>query len=598
MNRKLFFSIILAMTIALAGCAGSSGAAQNSNETAQEAQDGETLNEMQTTTPEVDEAPVGETTTPEVDEAPAGETTTPEVGEAPAGDIVILYTNDVHCAIDDQIGYDGLSAYKKKMQDEGNAVFLVDDGDEIQGGSIGTLTKGEAIANLMNEVGYDLSIPGNHDFDYGMERYLDLVKKLKFPVISCNLTDLRGGERVFDPYVIREIGGKRIGFVGVTTPTSITTSTPVYFENEEGEFIYGFKQGSGGKLLYQAVQEAVDAVHEEGVDYTILIAHLGLHDADKPYTSVEVIQNTTGIDAVLDGHSHDLVEMEMVKNKEGREVLLTQAGYHLGAIGKVTIDNSGKIRSELIRDWNEKDRGISEQIERELEDYNEIVDKKVGVTDFKLAATDDNGSWLVRNNETNLGDLVADAYRYATGADIGLVGGGGVRATIKAGEITYNDVLMVNPFSNQMCAVKVKGQTLADALEYSVSYAPSLFGGFLQVSGITFDVDLDKDAQVQRDENGMFMGFGSDERRISNIMVGGEPLDPDKEYTVGSLNYLLLEKGDGYTMFSEENVEQIDLGRYVEDAEAIVEYMDSMGGKVSDKYADVNGEGRIHFLSE
>ena len=527
--------------------------------------------------------------------------------ESQNGNIVILYTNDVHCAVDTGIGYAGLSAYKKKVEEEGNAVFLIDEGDAIQGGVFGSLTKGEAIINLMNDVGYNLAIPGNHEFDYGVERLRELAQIANFPYISCNFEDLKADDTVFDAYVIREIGGKKIGFIGVTTPETITATTPKSYQDENGDFIYSFLQGDGGTELYERIQAAVDTVNAEGVDYTFLLTHLGITESSGPYTSVNVIRNTTGIDAVIDGHSHSTVPMEMVRNKDGEQVVLTQTGSHFKAIGQMTIGQDGGIDTELITDWNQVDPEIIDAIAEERSVFEDVIADQISYSDFDLAVKED-GVMFARNNECNLGDLVADAYRYATGADIAFVNAGSIRDNIPAGEITYGDILMALPYNNELCVVKVKGEAVAEALEYAVGFAPDYFGGFPQVSGITFDVDLDKDAQVQRDENRLFVGFGSDERRVSNIMVGGEPLDPDKEYTVAGTKFVLKEQGDGFTSFADGEMADMhpadqdmfgySQGAVIIDVDAIAQYLSTMGEKVSDDYADRYGQERIHFVSE
>lgn len=510
------------------------------------------------------------------------------------GDIMILHTNDVHCGVDNNIGYAGVAAYKKEMEEEGNTVFLVDAGDEIQGGTIGSLTKGEAIINIMNDVGYDLAVPGNHDFDYGVERFLELTKMADYPYICCNFVDLGTGKTVFQPYTIQRIGERRIAFIGVVTPTTFAQSTPKYFEDENGELKYDFLQDGDGSRLYAAIQKAVDDAREDSAEYCILVSHLGIEGTDPIYNSSKVIENTTGIDAVIDGHSHSIVDGEKVKNKNGKTVLLSQAGYQIPAFGRLTIAKDGSLKSELIKEYDKKDDRITASIERERAAFKDIISEVVGTVDFDMVAQlDDDYTWIVRNNESNLADFVADAYRYATGADIAFVNGGGIRKGIKKGEITYEDILNVHPFANEMCVRMVTGQEILDALEYSVSVAPDDFGGFLQVSGITFDVDLDKDAKVKKDELGMFAGFGSDERRVSNVKVNGEALDLKKEYKAASNKYILFQKGNGFTMFEGEKV---DLGRYVEDAQVLIEYLDSLGGKVPEEYRDPEGQERIHFI--
>lgn len=506
-------------------------------------------------------------------------------------DITILFTNDVHCGVDGDIGYAGLVAYKKEMEQAGNSVLLVDDGDEVQGGVIGTLTKGEAIVKMMNEVGYDIVIPGNHDFDYGTDRYLELTNMMDFPVICCNFMDLRTGKNVFDPYIIKTVGSTKIAFIGVTTPTTITSSAPAYFQDDNKQFIYGFCQGNNGKNLYDTVQKAVDDAKVEGADYTVLISHLGIDEDDSPYMSTDLIKNTAGIDVVLDGHSHSVVEMDVVKNRDGEDVILSQTGYKLANIGKLTITPDGNIKTELIGDYTAKDPDITRKIEDAEAVYREKLDKAIGKTEFDMMATyDDEYTWRVRNSETNMGDFVADAYRYATGAEAAFVNGGGVRDNIRTGNITYEDLININPFSNALCIRKVTGQELADALEYSTSEMPDNFGGFLQVSGITFDVDTNVQSQVILDENGMFNGFNGAERRVSNIKVNDEPLDPDREYEIASIDYILFNNGNGYTMFKGDRV---DLERYIEDIDALIEYTQSFNGEIPDEYRNIEGQGRI-----
>ena len=597
--KKQIFAGLLAVVLSITGCGGSSPAGNKDAESAQ----GTTQAAVQ----EAEQsAAQGVTQAAAQDEEQPGEQKTVhgirgkaasefEPIESENGNIVILYTNDVHCAVENGIGYSGLAAYKKKMQEEGNAVFLIDDGDAIQGGIFGSLTKGDAIINLMNDVGYDLAIPGNHEFDYGAARFLELVSKAEYPYICCNFDDIQKDEIVLDSYVIREIGGKKIGFIGALTPLTTSASAPANFQDENGEFKYGYLRTDDGEALYKRIQEAVDAVHAEGVDYTFLVSHLGIEESTKPFMSVDVIRNTTGIDVVLDGHSHSTVPMELVKNKDRKDVVLTQTGTQFKSIGKLTIDANGKISTELVTEVDEKDEEILAAIEKERAAFQDKVSAHIAHSDFELMVNEGEIQ-LVRNNETNLGDLIADAFRKATGAEIAIVNSGGIRENIPAGDITYGDILTAIPYINEMCAIKAKGQAIADVLEFSARKAPEPNGGFMQVSGISFDIDLDKNAQVQVDNNGMFVAFGSDERRVSNIKVNGEPLDPDREYILGGTLYVLAQQGGGITFF--DGAELVDLERNMLDIDAVAEYLGSMGGTVSEEYADPYGQERIHFVNE
>ena len=415
-----------------------------------------------------------------------------EEAAAPAlqKNLVILYTSDVHCGISQGWGYAGLYAIKESLSAD-NYVLLVDDGDAIQGEPIGTMTKGEALIDIMNTVGYDIAIPGNHEFDYGMERFLELTKKASFPYISVNFN--KEGELVFRPYVIKEFDGVKIAFVGVTTPTTPRTSTPRYFKDENGNYIYGFMQDENGEAVYAAVQKAVDDARAEGAQYVILMGHLGDEEECTPWKYSDVLGNTTGIDVMLDGHSHDTNQVVM-KNKDGQDVIRSACGTKLENIGAVTITTDGKISAELYT-WNQKTaapkllglkNAAGEAVSAASDVLNAKLQEVVASTTVDLIinapeATTEDGKPIrvIRRTETNLGDLCADAYLDQSGdADIAFVNGGGIRVAIKKGDITLNDILKVHPFGNSLTVIEATGQQVLDALEWSVHSLPGEFGGF------------------------------------------------------------------------------------------------------------------------
>lgn len=530
----------------------------------------------------------------------------PVSAEEQSGDIVVLYTNDVHCAVAEDeenkvLGYAKAAGLKKQLEEEGNEVALVDAGDSIQGDVIGTLSDGEYIIDIMNQVGYDLAVPGNHEFDYGMEQFLSLADKAEFPYVSCNFQDLATGESVFEPYEIMELGGKKIAFLGICTPKTITSSTPKYFQDETGEYIYGFCQDEDGTALYECVQESADAAKAEGADYVVAVAHLGIDESCSPWTSSEVIENTSGIDVFLDGHSHSTIESETVKNKDGEEVLLSSTGTKLAAVGELTISPDGTMETQLVTDGMEADAETETYIAEISEEFEEVLNEVVAKTEVPLVINDpetidqEEPVRLVRVSETNLGDLCADAYRAAVGADIGFANGGGVRVDIAAGEITYNDIISVQPFGNEICMVEATGQQILDALEMGVSALPAEYGGFLQVSGITFEVHTYIDSSVRTDENGMFVSVDG-EYRVKNVKVGEDDLDLAKTYTVASHNYLLSEGGDGLNMFMDCNM---PLESVMLDNQALIQYItENLGGTVGEEYADPYGQERIVIVEE
>lgn len=522
------------------------------------------------------------------------------------GDIYILYTSDVHCGVDQGFGYAGLKQVRDTLEAEGYETILVDDGDSIQGEVIGTLSKGEAIIDLMNDVGYDVAIPGNHEFDYGVERFLELTEKAEFPYICCNFN--HQGELVFEPYVIKEISGKKIAFVGVTTPLRVTSSTPAYFKDENGEFVYDFMRDETGESVYNAVQEAVDAARADGADFVYAMGHLGNEDEFSPWTYADVIANTNGIDVFLDGHSHD-VDQVVMKNKNGEDVTRSAVGTKMACIGYSHISAEGEIVETGIWSWPNKIAApqllnirneISDKVEQARQELLEKLGRKVATTTVRLTVEDPEEKYangkpirMIRRAETNLGDLCADACRDQSGAEIAFANGGGVRANIEKGDITYGDIIAVNPFGTMLCVIEATGQQVLDALEWSCHAVPEENGGFLQVSGMTFEINTLVDNPCKENENGMFTGIEG-ERRVQNVMVGDEPLNPEKTYTVACMDYILLDNGDGYTMFDGAPVLQ---DRVKLDNQVLIDYIvDTMGGVVSEEYADPYGQGRITIL--
>ncbi|MBQ9832943.1 MAG: bifunctional metallophosphatase/5'-nucleotidase [Clostridia bacterium] len=507
------------------------------------------------------------------------------------GDIVVLYTNDVHCGVDDSIGYSGLAALEKKYSADGSYVILADCGDALQGAPVGTLSKGEYIIDIMNEIGYDVATIGNHEFDYGSERFLELAQKANFPYVSCNFRNIESGEIVFDAYKIIEVDGIKIAFVGICTPHTITSSAPAYFQNEQGEFMYAFDQDKDGTLLYNSVQRAVDDAKAEGADYVIALAHLGITADALPWTSSEVIQNTSGIDVMLDGHSHSVVECERVKNKDGEWVLLSQTGTKFESVGMLLIEEDGSVSTGLISGYEEKDAHMAAFIGDIQSEFEEELQTVVAKTSVDLIVNDPaTGERIVRNNETNLGDLCADAYRIMTGADIGFTNGGGIRADIKKGEITYEDILTVHPFGNAVCVVEATGQEILDALELGARAYPEEDGSFMHVSGISFEIHSSVASSVKLTEDGMFEAVEG-EYRVKNVMVGNEALQLDKTYTLACHDYYLKNAGGGFVMFLDNVMIQDSI---MLDNQILINYIvDHLNGEVGAEYASPYGQERI-----
>ena len=511
-------------------------------------------------------------------------------------DVVILHTNDTHCGIEENMGYAGLVWYENQMKEETPYVTLVDAGDAIQGAPVGTLSEGEYLVQIMNKAGYDFAVPGNHEFDYGMEKLLGLSARLDCGYSACNFVNLPSKTQVFAPYRIMEYDDIQVAFVGVATPESITKSTPAYFQDQFGRYRFSFCEDETGEALYSQVQSAVDQARGEGADYVIMVGHLGDNGITEKWSSRSVIANTTGIDAAIDGHSHEVC-VENVPNENGEMVVLTQTGTKFANTGKLTITTDGQIQASHVSAVTDAEGNPAKDAEMESfingikSQYEESLKVVLGRTDVDLMDKDpETGLRAVRKAETNLGDLCADASRYMMGADIGFMNGGGIRAGIEAGDITYEDALSVFPYGNMICMAEVSGQKIKDALEMGVKNYPEESGGFIHVSGLTYTVDSSVPSSVVLDEKRNFVSVGG-EYRVRDIYVGEEPLDVNRTYTLASHNYWLKSGGDGMSMLMGCPILKDET---MVDVDTITSYISEyLGGTVGEEYKDPRGQGRI-----
>lgn len=515
--------------------------------------------------------------------------------------IVILYTNDVHCGVDADspegtMGYAQLSALKKELEAQTPYVALVDAGDAIHGEAIGTLSEGDYLVDIMNQVGYDYAVFGNHEFDYGMDAALALPTKAQAEYLACNFVDLRTGQTVAKPYSMAQYGERTVAYVGIATPETFTKSRPIFFQDEDGNYIYSFCEGEDGKQLYQAVQKAIDDARAEGADYVIAIGHLGTDEASKPFRSYDVIANTTGLDAFLDGHSHSVIAGEQVQDAQGKEVLLSSTGTKLANIGKLTIAADGSLTTELVSGYAEIDPETDAYVKNIQSQYEALMEEVVAQSQVALVTNDPvTGERIVRSRETNLGDLCADAYRLVLGADVAMVNGGGIRAEISAGDITNADIIAVHPFGNMMCVSKVTGQEILDILEVGAKSAPLEGGGFQHVSGMKYTIRTSIPSGVEEDDKGMLVQIKG-QRRVTDVQIlrpdgSYAPLDPTATYTLASHNYMLKDGGAGVPFLDASRLVQDEV---MTDNQLLITYMkDHLGGVVGEEYANPYGQGRI-----
>ena len=483
-------------------------------------------------------------------------------------DVTILYTNDVHTYIDKQspkLTYAAIADLKQSYQNAGKDVLLVDAGDHVQGTAYGSMDEGASIIKLMNAAGYDAATPGNHEFDYGMARAKAIMKEADFPYLSCNWVDLRTGLRVLPSVKVFVRGGRRIAFVGVTTPETFTKSTPAYFmDKAQRKYIYDIQGGDDGKKLYDAVQKAIDKA-KLLADVVIGLGHLGVDPSSSPWTSEEVIAHTSGFDAFIDGHSHTVMENKQVKDASGKDVTLTQTGSYFANVGEMTIAADGTITTKLIPTHEGMDAGIAAMQTGWVNTVDDMLGEKIAVGDSNFYVSDPaTGKRRIRSAETNLGDFVADGiYTYFNEVeklhcDVAIMNGGGIRADVPAGDWTFKTCKQVSPFGNVACLMSVTGKQIQDALEFAARFAGEdgkENGGFLQVAGATYEIHTDIPNTVQTDEKNVWIGSATGTPRVQNVKIYDKasgsylPLDPGATYALAGMNYTLRNLGDGFAMF-------------------------------------------------
>ena len=483
-------------------------------------------------------------------------------------EVTILYTNDVHTYIDKQapeLTYAAIAALKQSYQNAGKKVLLVDAGDHVQGTAYGSMDQGASIIELMNAAGYDVATPGNHEFDYGMDRAKELMRDADFPYLSCNWVDLRTNLRVLPEIKVFVRGGVRIAFVGITTPETFTKSTPAYFMNKaQTKYIYDILGGEDGQKLYSAVQKAVDKA-KCLADVVIGLGHLGVDPSSSPWTSEEVIAHTTGFDAFIDGHSHTVMENKQVADASGRLVTLTQTGSYFANVGEMTIAPDGTISTRLVSTYDQEDVAVAAEQAAWVNTVDDMLGEKIAVADTKFYITDPaTGKRRIRSGETNLGDFVADGiYTYFNEVeqlhcDIAIMNGGGIRSDEDAGYWTFKTCKQVSPFGNVACLMSVTGKQIQDALEFAARFAGEggkENGGFLQVAGATYEIHTDILNTVQTDEKNVWIGSATGTPRVQNVKIYDKasgsylPLDPGATYALAGMNYTLRNLGDGFAMF-------------------------------------------------
>ena len=485
--------------------------------------------------------------------------------------IVVVYDNDVHCGI---AGYARMAGLRDMIADTAYTL-TVSNGDYFQGGPAGALSKGEYIIDILNSVGYDAVTLGNHEFDYKTPRLLELMAQFNAPVLCANFVELPTGKRVYAASMVKRVGRKKVGFVGVITPTALYTEEYAFFD-EQGKQLYALCE----KETYQLVQQAVNDIRKK-VDYVIVLSHLGEDENETGVDSHGLIRATNGIDVVLDGHTHSLIPQDIVMNKDGRPVLVSQTGTKFQSVGKLVIRPDGKMSTELIqmKDIPYIDRTVrlvTDSIQAKL---SVQTSRPICQSDVELKILDAEGRQQVRYAETNSGDLVTDAYRIVTGADFAMTNGGGLRVDLPKGQLTYGDFVTLMPFDNYVCMVDITGAQLKDLLEDCTKHTPLEFGDFPQVSGIKFTIDK------RRTEGD----------RITDLVIldksgNYEPVVMDRTYNLATIDYCVT--GGGFVGKLKQN--RISKPSIIVYNECLIQYVtDNLNGHIGKEYAEPQGRIKI-----
>ncbi|MCR5462536.1 MAG: bifunctional metallophosphatase/5'-nucleotidase [bacterium] len=529
--------------------------------------------------------------------------------------IYVINTTDVHCSIEpyvdskdetkNRLGYTNIMAYKKELEKTGY-VALVDSGDFIQGELVGAISNGKYIIDIMNKMNYDAVTLGNHEFDYGMDGLKQRIHEFNGDTLSCNIRYTGSGENKLNevkPYVIKEYGNTKVGFVGITTPETLTSSNPKYFK-ENDEVVYSFNHETK-EQYYTCIQNNINKCKKDGADYVILLSHTGTKDENHPYNTYDILENTTGYVAIMDGHAHNNLSWQTLEDKDKKKVYVCDNGYKLNMFSILKIED-GKITCETKSICDMVDQELNSFISEINKNVDELKNRVLTTIDMDLSINDSEGIRLVRNRETQIGNLVADAYRIESNADIAFINGGGIRYDLHKGDVTYGDIMSVHPFGNSIMVKKVKGSQILDYLEFASRDTQSIYydgtkkvgenGAFANVSGLKYSIDTNITSTVELDASGNFVKVAG-ERRVKDVLVlDGEnyvAIEENKDYIVASIDYILNDGGDGANMFMNSitipSVQELDY-------EVVINYIvNELHGQLATKYSTT--EGRITILS-
>lgn len=464
------------------------------------------------------------------------------------GHIVILHTNDVHGAIDN---YASVAALKDAYEAAGAQVLLMDAGDFSQGSTSVNVSEGATAVELMNMAGYDVATTGNHEFDFGYANLKTLMESAEFPILAADAFTAEGDLAMDGDNFTFQLGDVTVGVFGLATPETATKAHPAKLEGvtflAEDE-------------LFACAQEQVDELTAAGCDYIICLGHLGIDAESTGNRSIDLLENVTGIDVFIDGHSHS-TQSDIAEETNGTgmvgDTVLTSTGTKLESVGVVDIAADGTIDASTISmeelnatEGFTPDQDIATRVSEINAQIEEDMGQVIGTSEVDLDGVREN----VRASETNLGDLITDAMLWQAGqdneeVDAAITNGGGIRASIAAGDITKKSVNDVLPFGNTLYVVELTGAELLEALEASTYCTPEPVGAFPQVAGIEFTINTGAAYDAGENYPGTTYAEPASINRVTILTVGGQAFDADATYTIVT-NDFLAAGGDTYYAFS------------------------------------------------
>ena len=492
---------------------------------------------------------------------------------SPQKSIVVLYENDVHCGID---GYAKMAGLRDAINQSDTAyAVLVSSGDFLQGGTSGAISAGQYVVDIMRNMDYAAITIGNHEFDYGVPHMKKLLSQVNAPVVCVNFFDAGADKSYFPGYIIQKVGDKRVAFVGAVTPETMILERFAFY-NEQDELIYDLKQ----PMFYALIQQAVDQARKEGVDYVVLLSHVGEQTQSMGFDSHRLVAATRGIDVVLDGHSHSVIPQSYETNLDGKVIDITQTGTQFMNIGKLIIAPNGKCTTMLLSSndlsyENARVKASTDSIKSLMES---VIQREVCTIGYELEVlSPETGLAYVRCRETNAGDLVADAIRETFKTDIALTNGGGIRNNVAAGRVTFGDVVSLVPYDNKLVKLEVTGADIVNVLKLSTALTPEPDGNFPQCSGIRYTIHTDthtvSDVQVLDQTTGEYVD-----------------IDLEKTYTLSTNDYC---KHSGFGGALKNCKVLQNTTTFMRDA--LADYIDkTLSGNLGDTYA--KPQGRITIL--